>query len=35
VNGAAYFFARYGVELAEEITAQAENASPGHTAMWL
>jgi bacillithiol biosynthesis cysteine-adding enzyme BshC len=35
VDGAAYFFARYGVELAEEITAQAENACPGHTAMWL
>ena len=35
VLGAAYYFARYGFELAEEITAQAANACPGHTAMWL
>ena len=35
VHGAAYYFARYGFELAEEICVQAENACPGHTAMWL
>jgi bacillithiol biosynthesis cysteine-adding enzyme BshC len=35
VLGAAYYFARHGFELAEEITAQAENECPGHTAMWL
>ena len=35
VIGAAYYFARYGFELAEEITVQAENACPGHTVMWL
>jgi bacillithiol synthase len=35
VHGAAYYFARYGFELAEEITMQAQNACPGHTAMWL
>ena len=35
VYGAAYFFARYGFGLAEEITAQAGNACPGHTVMWL
>jgi hypothetical protein len=35
IHGAAYYFARYGFELAEEISVQAENACPGHTAMWL
>ena len=35
VHGAAFYFARYGFELAEEITAQAANSCPGHTAMWL
>ena len=35
LHGAAYYFARYGFELAEEICKQAENACPGHTAMWL
>ena len=35
VHGAAYYFARYGFELAEEISVQAENACPGHTALWL
>jgi len=35
VLGAAYYFARHGFELAEEITAQAANVCPGHTAMWL
>ena len=35
VLGAAYYFARYGFELAEEIAVQAQNVCPGHTAMWL
>ena len=33
--GAAYFFARYGLELAEELTAWGENSCPGHMAVWL
>jgi bacillithiol biosynthesis cysteine-adding enzyme BshC len=35
VLGAAYYFARHGFELAAEIAAQAADAYPGHTAMWL
>jgi bacillithiol biosynthesis cysteine-adding enzyme BshC len=35
VIGAAYYFARYGFELAEELTAQAANPCPGHMALWL
>jgi bacillithiol biosynthesis cysteine-adding enzyme BshC len=35
VHGAAYYFARYGLELAEELTVQAANPCPGHTALWL
>lgn len=35
VHGAAYYFARYGFELAEEMTAQAANSPMGHTAIWL
>ncbi len=35
LHGAAYYFARYGFGLAEEITAQAANSCPGHTAIWL
>jgi uncharacterized protein YllA (UPF0747 family) len=35
LHGAAYYFARHGFELAEEITAQAANPSPGHTVLWL
>jgi bacillithiol biosynthesis cysteine-adding enzyme BshC len=35
VHGAAFYFARYGFELAEEISVRAENACPGHTVMWL
>ena len=38
VHGAAYYLARYGFELAEELAAQAAVAAttcPGHTAMWL
>ncbi len=34
-HGAAFYFARYGFALAEEITAQAGQSGPGHTAMWL
>ena len=35
LHGAAYYFARYGFGLAEELTAQAANCRPGHTAIWL
>jgi bacillithiol biosynthesis cysteine-adding enzyme BshC len=35
LHGAAYYFARYGLELAEELSAQAVNACPGHTVLWL
>ena len=35
LHGAAYYFARYGFELAEELSAQAANSCPGHTAVWL
>ena len=35
VHGAAYYFARVGFGLAEEICAQAANACPGHTVMWM
>jgi bacillithiol biosynthesis cysteine-adding enzyme BshC len=35
VHGAAYYFAHHGLELAETLTAQAENSCPGHTAIWL
>ena len=35
LHGAAYYFARYGFELAEAIAAQAANPCPGHTALWL
>ena len=35
LHGAAYYYARHGFELSEDITAQAANPSPGHTAMWL
>jgi uncharacterized protein YllA (UPF0747 family) len=35
VIGAAYYFARHGLELAKELTAQAANPCPGHTAIWL
>jgi uncharacterized protein YllA (UPF0747 family) len=35
VYGAAYFFARYGFGLAEEITTLATSACPGHTVLWL
>jgi len=35
VHGAAYYFARYGLELADTLCAQAANDVPGHTAIWL
>lgn len=35
VHGAAYYFARYGFELAEFLTAQAADPCPGHKAIWL
>ncbi len=35
VHGAAYYFARYGLELAETFCAQAANSCLGHTALWL
>jgi len=35
VLGAAYFFAKYGFGLAEEIVTQAQNPCPGHTVMHL
>jgi bacillithiol biosynthesis cysteine-adding enzyme BshC len=35
LHGAAYYFAHYGLGLAEEITAQAGNCCPGHTGLWL
>ena len=35
LHGAAYYFARYGLELAEELTVRAANPCPGHMALWL
>ena len=35
LHGAAYYFARYGFGLAEEMTAQAAKCRTGHTEMWL
>ena len=35
VHGAAYYFARYGFELAEILTEQAADLCPGHKAIWL
>jgi len=35
VHGAGYYFARYGLDLAEGLCAQAGNLCPGHTAIWL
>jgi bacillithiol biosynthesis cysteine-adding enzyme BshC len=35
VHGAAYYFARYGLELAEKLTTQAEACCPGHAAIRL
>jgi bacillithiol biosynthesis cysteine-adding enzyme BshC len=35
VHGAAYYFARYGTELAETLCTQAASLCPGHSALWL
>ncbi len=35
VHGAAFYMGRYGLELAERVTAQAMDACTGHTALWL
>ena len=35
VHGAAYYFARYGFELAETLTGLAEDPCPGHKAIWM
>jgi len=35
LHGAACYFARYGLDLAEKLTAQAANSCPGHTALRL
>ena len=35
VHGAAFYFARYGFQLAEELSVLAMNSCPGHTAIWL
>ena len=35
VHGAAYYFARYGLELAETLCEQAASLCPGHSALWL
>ncbi len=35
VHGAAYYFARHGMELAEALAAQAADSCVGHVALWL
>jgi bacillithiol biosynthesis cysteine-adding enzyme BshC len=35
VHGGAYYFARYGLDLAETLSTQAASLCPGHTAFWL
>jgi uncharacterized protein YllA (UPF0747 family) len=35
LHGAAFYLARYGFELVEELVVQAANPCPGHTALWL
>ncbi|MGB6691393.1 MAG: bacillithiol biosynthesis cysteine-adding enzyme BshC [Terracidiphilus sp.] len=35
LHGAAYYFARYGFGLAEDLVEQAANPCPGHMALWL
>jgi bacillithiol biosynthesis cysteine-adding enzyme BshC len=35
MHGAAYYFSHYGFELAEELTRQAADSQPGHTALWM
>jgi bacillithiol biosynthesis cysteine-adding enzyme BshC len=35
LHGAAYYFARHGFELAEELVSRAAKLCPGHTILWL
>jgi uncharacterized protein YllA (UPF0747 family) len=35
LHGAAYYFARYGFDLAELLTTQAMDSCAGHTSIWL
>jgi bacillithiol biosynthesis cysteine-adding enzyme BshC len=35
LHGAAYYFARYGFDLAEQLAATAEKLCPGHAMIWL
>ncbi|HEY1985543.1 MAG TPA: bacillithiol biosynthesis cysteine-adding enzyme BshC [Terracidiphilus sp.] len=35
LHGAAYYLARHGFELAEELVTQAADSCPGHTILWL
>lgn len=35
LHGAAYYFARYGMELAKTLITHAEKTCPGHMAIWL
>lgn len=35
IHAAAYYFARFGVELAETLSSHAEKTCPGHMALWL
>ena len=35
VHGAAFYLARYGLELTEKVSAQAADPCVGHTAIWL
>jgi len=35
VHGGAYYFARYGLDLAETLCEQAASLCPGHSALWL
>ncbi len=35
LHGAAYYFARHSLSLAEELTVQAGSSCPGHTVFWL
>jgi len=35
LHGAAYYFARYGFELADQLAATAEKLCPGHAVVWL
>jgi bacillithiol biosynthesis cysteine-adding enzyme BshC len=35
LHGAAYYFARYGFDLAEELVERAAKLCPGHTILWL